>query len=72
MEVFVQHFEFEQRRLLNQTLGTFRILDTGQLHNDLLQPLALNNRLRDTELIDAVPDGFQRLVDGGILDALVF
>ena len=40
------------------------------MHDDLLQPLPLDQRLCHTELIDSVPDRFQGLIDGGILDPL--
>src|SRR5262249_38596695 len=70
--VLIQHLELEQGRFFDEILGPLRILDTGELYNDLLQSLPLHKRFRDAKLVDAVPDRFQRLIDGGILDALAF
>ncbi len=68
-DVFIQHFEFEQRRFFDQILGTLGILDAWKLDDDLLQSLPLYDRFRDSELIDSVSDRFQCLIDRRILDA---
>ena len=69
-DVFIQHFEFEQRGFLDQILGALGILDARELDDDLLQALPLYDRFRDPELIDSVSDRFQCLIDRRILDAL--
>ena len=68
--VLVEHFKLEQGRLFDQILGALGLFDAGQLHDDLLQPLPLHHRFGHAELVDAVPDRFQGLVDRGILNPL--
>jgi len=62
--------ELEERRLADQLLGALRILDAGQLDDDLVRALRLHRRFGDAELVDAVADDLERLVDDVVADAL--
>jgi hypothetical protein len=44
-------------------LGPVQVLDAGQADGDLLRAEALDLRLGDTELVDALPDDVDRAVD---------
>jgi hypothetical protein len=67
--VHVAHeLEGQHRGLADQRLGALRILDAGQLDHDVALALPLDDRLAHAELVDAVADGLQRLVDGRFLD----
>jgi len=50
--------------------GPFRILDAGQLHQNTVLALTLQDRFAQTELVDAVAQGFHRLAHGITLDGL--
>ena len=54
--VWLQQLELEQRGLADQILGALHVLDTGQLDDDAVRALPLNDRLGHAELIDAVAD----------------
>ena len=54
----------------DQLLGALRILDAGQLDDDVVVALPLDDRLGDAELVDAVADRLQRLLDREFADAL--
>ena len=62
--------ELEERRLADQLLGALRVLDAGQLDDDLVRALRLHRRLGDAELVDPVADDLERLVDDVVADAL--
>src|SRR5581483_10271087 len=59
----IDQLEFEQSRLLDELLRLFGILNAGQLDENFLLPLALDDRLADAELIDAVANRLERLLD---------
>ena len=60
--------ELELGGLADEAHGPVRVLDAGQLDNDLVFALAEHHRLGNAELVDAVADDFQRLVDRILAD----
>ena len=64
--------ELELGGLTDEAHGPVRILDAGQLDNDLVFALAEHHRLGNAELVDAVADDFQRLVDRIFADIVDF
>ena len=68
--VLIEHLELEQRRVLDQRLRSAGIFHARQLHDDLPKALLLDQWFGDAELINAVANGFERLIDRGLLDPL--
>ena len=66
----VHQLELQQRGLADERLGPLRILDSGQLDQDVPLSLALDGGFRDPELVDAVADGLQRLVHREVADVV--
>ena len=66
--ILVDHLEFEAGGLAEQGDGPLRVLDPGQLDQDAVVALALQDRLADPELVDAVAHGLQRLAHRIVLD----
>ena len=62
--------ELEHRGPADQLLRALRVLDAGELDEDLVISLPLDGRLGDAELVDPVADRLERLVDGELPDAL--
>ena len=60
----IHQFEFEQRRLADDLLRPFGILNARELDQNILLSLPLDDRFADPELVDTVANGFQRLVHG--------
>src|SRR5437867_3827129 len=65
-----EQLELEKRRPADQLLGPLRILDAGQLDDDLVRALRLHGRLGDTELVDPVADDLEGLLLHVVTDAL--
>ena len=63
--------DFQHGGGLHDFLDAGRIVDAGKLDQDLVvaEAVLLNHRLGDAELVDAVADGFDGLLDGALLDA---
>ena len=55
---------------LDQVLDPLGIVDAGQLDDDLVGALPLDERLGDAELVDPVADRLQGLVDGLVAQEL--
>ena len=55
---------------LHDVLNPGRIVDARQLHQDLVlaQPVLLNDRLADAELVNAIADGLDGLLDSAALE----
>ena len=70
--VLIQHLEFQQGRVLDEGLGPPWVFHARQLHDDLPKALLLDQRLGHAELVHAVPDGFEGLADGRLLDPFGF
>ena len=66
----IDKFEFEQRCLADNFLGPLRILNARELDQNIRLPFTLNDRFADAKLVDAIADGFQRLIDGVIAQRL--
>jgi hypothetical protein len=60
----VDHAKFERRRRAQDLLRLRRILHARQLHDDAIAPLALNNGLCDTQLIDTIAQRRDVLLQG--------
>ena len=61
--LFRHQLEFQYCGSADQFLGAFRVLDTGQLNQNIPVALTLNNGLCHAELVDPVANGFQGLID---------
>ncbi len=62
--------EFECRRSGQNLFQLIRVLYAGQLHDDTVGSLSLNQGLGDTELVDAISEGRRVLFDRKILAGL--
>ena len=60
----VHEFELEQSGLADDLFGPFGVLNARQLHQNVLPPATLNDRLAHPELINAVADRLEGLVHG--------
>ena len=60
----------EDGRDLDEVLDPLGVVDAGELDDDPLRALPLDERLGDAELVDAVADGLPDLVDGLVLEEL--
>src|SRR5947208_3252287 len=69
--LIVDHADFERRRTPENILGARGVLHARQLHDDAIAALLLNDRLRDAELVDAVAQNRDVLLDGAVLNALL-
>ncbi len=67
----VDHADFERRGAAEDVLGARRVLHAGQLHDDAVGALLLDDRLGDAELVDAVAQDLDVLLDRAVLDALL-
>ena len=54
LPTFVDHADFQRGGAAQNVFGFGRVLHARQLHHDAVQPLLLNDRLGHTELVDAV------------------
>ncbi len=57
--VLREQLEFEDRRLADDPFGSLRVGFAGELDEDRVTPAALNDRLREAELVDAVTHGLE-------------
>ena len=69
--LLVDHPDLERRGAAEDVLRARRVLHAGQLHDDALGALLLDDRLGDAELVDAVAQDLDVLLDGAVLDALL-
>ena len=69
--VLVDHADFERRGAAEDVLGARGVLHAGQLHDDAVGALLLDDRLGDAELVDAVAQDRDVLLDRAVLDALL-
>ena len=60
--------ELQNRRLADEILRALRVLDARQLNQDAVGAATLDDRLTDTELIDAVPNRLDGLIDRELAD----
>ena len=67
----VDHTHFQIGRAADDLLGLGGVLDAGQLDDDAICALLLNDRFGDAEFIDPVVQGRDVLLDGEFLDALL-
>ena len=63
----VDHADFERRGAAEDVLGLRRVLHAGQLHHDAVGALLLDHRLGDAELVDAVVQGGDVLLERAVL-----
>ena len=49
-----------------------RVLNAGKLNENAVRAAALDDRLTDAELVDAVSDGFDGLIDGELPNSSLF
>ena len=61
---------FQDGRGLDDALDALGVVDARQLDDDLVAAVALDDRLGHAELVDAVADGLDRLVDGLVAQRL--
>ena len=66
--IFVDHPHFERRGATEDVLRARGVLDARQLHNDAINTLLLDDRLGDTELVDAIAQDRDVLLDSPCLD----
>ena len=67
----VHHAHFQRGGAAEDVLRLGGVLHAGQLHDDAVGALLLDHRLGDAELVDAVVQGGDVLLDGEFLDALL-
>ena len=71
--VFLIHqLEFQACGLADEIDGSLGIFDTRELDENSVSGLGTDVRLSDSELIDAVPDGFKGLIRGHLIDLSSF
>jgi hypothetical protein len=66
----IQHFELQQGRVLDESLGPAGVFHSRKLHDDLAEPLLLDEGFGHPELVNPVPNGFEGLTDRGFFDSL--
>ena len=69
--IVVDHADLERRGAAEDVLGARGVLHARQLHDDAVGALLLDDRLGDAELVDAVAQDRDVLLDGAVLDALL-
>ncbi len=67
----VDHADLERRRAAEDVLRARGVLHAGQLHDDALGALLLDDRLGHAQLVHAVAQDLDVLRDGAVLDALL-
>ena len=60
----VGYLEFQERRFLDDVLGALWIVDAGKLDDDAVVASLLHDGLGNPELVDAVANDLERVVDG--------
>ena len=68
--LFVDHADFQAGGTSENILGLGRILDAGQLDDDAIGALLLDDRFGDTQLVDPVAQCQDVLLQGGVLKLL--
>ena len=69
--IVVDHADLERRRAAEDVLRPRRVLHARKLHDDPVGALLLDDRLGDAELVDAVAQDRDVLLDRAVLDALL-
>ena len=69
--VVVDHPDLERRGAAEDVLGARGVLHAGQLHDHAFAALLLDDRLGDAELVHAVAQDLDVLLDGAVLDLLL-
>ena len=69
--IVVDHADLERRGAAEDVLGPRGVLHARQLHDDAVAALLLDDRLGDAELVDAVAQDRDVLLDRAVLDALL-
>ncbi len=64
----VDDLEFEHGRLANQFLGTLRILNAGELNENIVVAFLDDGRFTHAKLVDSIADSLQRLIHRIILN----
>ena len=60
--IVVDQLELEHAGLADQLLGALGVLDTGKLHQNLVVALLGDRGLANSELVDSIADGLERLL----------
>ena len=66
--IFVDHPDLEGRGTTEDVLGARGVLHARQLNDDAIDPLLLDDRLGDAQLVDAIAQDRDVLLDGARLD----
>ena len=67
--LLVHHPHFQGRGAAEDVLGLRRVLHAGQLHDDTVGARLLHDRLGHAQLVDAIAQGGEVLLQGEVLDA---